>query len=135
MTGMTFAVRRTCQGAASGLYALSAHAWMRMTSRRMSPSDVEMVLNYGKVHFVKKCKTFVVGRRQLRQFPQLSERLSTVLGTHVLTSHDNTILTVYKNQKLRSLHGGRRGGRHRRGQLRRLTVQGRRGSFSEATNA
>ena len=104
---------------------LTRHARLRMTARRISPGDVTLALRYGRRARVGAGTMYVVGRREIAR-PEGPPELRRLDGLHVLvTPDDGTVITTYRNRRLRGLRAARRR-RRRRFRTHRTLRRGRR---------
>jgi len=81
-------------------YAVTNHAWSRMTARAITKKNVEAVLKWGKKVYLRGAKVFVLGEKEIKKVLKISnEKLNTLNGIQVVCStNEKVILTVYKNR-------------------------------------
>jgi len=90
---------------------VTRHARERMDSRGLTSKKVQRVLNYGRIAYVRGAAIYAVGRKEIERFSREGVDLSDIEGVHVVCV-SGTILTVYRNRRLRGLRPrGRRGRR------------------------
>lgn len=89
-------------------YRVSDHAWARMSARRLSPADVETVLQFGRRVWARGARIFVIGRREVEQYRAAGLDLARYEGLHVVCSRYGAVMTVYRNRDLSGLRRGRR---------------------------
>ena len=90
-------------------HELSKHAWMRMGGRGLSPKAVRMVLDYGRVTYVRGAEIHAIGRKEVALYRSAGIDLAPYEGLQVVCSHDGTIMTVYRNHDFRGLKPRGRG--------------------------
>ena len=77
-------------------YRISSHAARRMAQRNLSVGDIALVLRFGRKEHCTGVEFFFLGERDV---PQGQEReLERLVGTTVVAA-DESILTVYRNEK------------------------------------
>lgn len=87
-----------------GSYAVTRHAWARMSARSISPSALRAVLELGRRVHTRGAVVRVIGRKEVERAGGVRGALGGLEGLHVVCSPDETmILTVYKNRSLRGL--------------------------------
>lgn len=74
-----------------------------MAERRITESDIGLVLAYGRVYYKDGMRVFAIGRRDAVGIPVTERRLRAVTGLQVCTSQDGTIISVYRNHDVRTL--------------------------------
>jgi len=83
---------------------LTHHARSRMGSRHIKPTDVAIVMDYGRSYYVRGAVIYVMGRREViscRNDRMISDNIK---GLQVVCAPDNdTVITVYRNNDLRPL--------------------------------
>ena len=94
---------------------LTCHAAERMQFRDISEEEIEEVLAYGREVCTRGAVVYAIGRCEIGRWAAEGIDLSKHDGLQVVTAHDGTILTVYRNRNFRSLRSGLGRGRHRRG--------------------
>ena len=103
------ATSRTHSGMGSSALAgvvITNHAWERMCGRRLSPSDLELVLEFGRECPGKKCITYAVGRNEVARHRARGLDLSALEGVQVVTVESGgalVVITVYRNSDFRAL--------------------------------
>jgi hypothetical protein len=76
-------------------FHVSKHAEMRMAQRNLTPEEIEVVLQHGRVEYRTGAKFFFLAKRNL---PQAETRdLERLVGATVITAQ-NVILTVYRDR-------------------------------------
>jgi hypothetical protein len=76
----------------------TTHALKRMNDRGFTRQDVMLALAIGKKFYARDTLFVFLGRRALKDFGNLVERLEGL--TLVMDPKTNTLLTVYRNRKL-----------------------------------
>lgn len=94
-------------------YALSHHAWQRMSRRGLSPDAIGRVIDFGRVAYVRGAMIYAVGRKEVERFSRDGIRLSDVEGLQVVCTEDGVIMTAYRNHDFRGLRPRRRRNRRR----------------------
>ena len=92
--------------------AITRHARMRMTARRISKTTLSAVLEYGRVVYVRGAKIYVIGRKEVTKFLRRGVELAEFEGIHVVCNPEGVVLTTYRNRDFRGLRP--RGRRYRR---------------------
>ena len=95
--------------------AITKHARMRMTARRISGTALSAVIEYGRVAYVRGAKIYVIGRKEVMTFLRKGIDLADFEGIHVVCSSDGAVMTAYRNRDLRGLRP--RGRRYHRRQV------------------
>lgn len=94
---------------------ITAHARIRMTTRRVSETALSAVIEYGRVAYVRGAKIYVIGRKEVKEFLRKGIGLADFEGIHVVCSPDGAVMTTYRNRDFRGLRP--RGRRHHRKQV------------------
>lgn len=89
------------------VFKLSAHARDRMSARRVSLLDLELVLSHGRMRYLRGARIFALGRKEVLNHRAERRALQRLEGLQIVTSLDGTIMTVYKNRDFRTLRPGR----------------------------
>lgn len=79
------------------MMVMSRHAQQRMQTRHISAADVETVVRYGRTFYSRDAIIKVIGRREAEH----DRSLARLDGLHVILSHDNHVITTYRNRKFR----------------------------------
>lgn len=89
--------------------AITRHARMRMTARRIPKTALSAVLEYGRVVYVRGAKIYVIGRKEVTKFLRRGVELADFEGIHVVCTPEGVVLTTYRNRNFRGLrpHGRR----------------------------
>jgi hypothetical protein len=95
---------------------LTDHAWSRMCRRGIAPSDVQRVLEHGRVVHTRGARFHVIGKREVKCGRRNGLDLRDLDGIQVLCAEDGSVITVYRNRDLRNLQ--RRPRRRRPGHRR-----------------
>lgn len=85
---------------------LTVHARRRMTARRISRTQVNLVVEYGRMKYVKGARYHSVGRNEVAKHLGRGVDLRAVEGIHVVacTRTDFVeVITVYRNHNFRGL--------------------------------
>ena len=77
---------------------LTNHARVRMAQRRITPDDIAIVLQYGRVFYAKGAVIHIVGRLEAERFLHVID-LSHLDGVHVVCSLSAAVLTVYRDRQ------------------------------------
>ena len=95
---------------------LTDHARSRMSGRSIAPSDVQRVLDHGRVVHTRGARFHVIGKREVKRGRRDGLDLRDLDGIQVLCAEDGSVITVYRNRDLRDLgrRPRRRRPRHRR---------------------
>lgn len=81
---------------------LSIHAQQRLAQRNLDESAIEYVLMHGRVIRRTGIRFYVLRARDIPRQDRRESAISRLIGTTILVSRDETIITVYRNR--RSLH-------------------------------
>lgn len=87
---------------------LTTHASKRMCGRRMSMTEVDFVLSYGRCTHVRGADIYALGRREAARLKAKGIDASALQGIQVVCSTDGAVLTVYRNNDFRGLKPNRR---------------------------
>lgn len=87
------------------------HAQMRMGQRGISERCVVMVLRYGRTVHARGTVYRVIGHKEVVRCAERGIDVSDADGVHVLTAPDGSVVTTYRNHKLRKIRPSKR--RHR----------------------
>ena len=87
---------------------LTKHARQRMDSRRIGEVAVAACVAYGRVCHTRGAIIYVVGRREVERWRHRGIDLRRHEGIHVVCTPERTVLTVYRNRRLRDLRPYRR---------------------------
>ena len=88
---------------------ITTHALKRMNSRGISLDAVLATLMFGRTIHGRGAVTYVIGRKEVKQFGEETVSLSDYEGIHVICSKDWVVLTTYRNRDFRGLRSsGRR---------------------------
>ena len=82
---------------------ITTHARMRMMARRISETALSVVIDYGRVVYVRGAKIYVIGRKEVTKFLRQGVELADYEGIHVVCSTEGVILTTYRNRDFRGL--------------------------------
>ncbi|MBK8799145.1 MAG: hypothetical protein IPM07_23835 [Anaerolineales bacterium] len=90
--------RQSAHRADDATLRLSAHAWLRIHQRGLSPEDVALVLRYGRRFFAADAEIYFLGDRDL---PCAEERNAGRLrGVGVILSQAQpNVITVWRNRR------------------------------------
>jgi len=84
--------------------ALTHHAVMRMRQRGLRAQAIEAALAYGRVVYKHGAVVHILGKREVRLLSTRGLNLSDFVNLHVVCGHDGSVLTVYRNEDLKSIH-------------------------------
>lgn len=84
-------------------FVFTHHAEERMSSRRISASDIENVITYGRRSNIRGAVIYVIGVKEVKLYKTLGINLDRCEGIHVVCSNDDLVITVYRNHDLRGL--------------------------------
>ena len=94
------------ENAASSTYLpkITAHAWTRMGARRLNSRTVDMVLNFGRVVYVRGAAIHVIGKKEVEKLSRQGLDVGDCEGVQVVCTPDcDTVITVYRNHDFRGL--------------------------------
>jgi hypothetical protein len=92
----------------AGGMAMTEHAQIRMSSRRLSESAVQVALAHGREVHTRGAMLFAIGKKEVAKARRDGTDISRFEGVHVVCTSDGCILTVYRNRDLRGLRPSRR---------------------------
>jgi hypothetical protein len=75
---------------------VSRHAASRMAQRNIQPSDLSLVLRFGRVEYRAGAEFYFLGRRDIPDGMELT--LERLIGATVVVTHGQ-IATVYRNRR------------------------------------
>jgi len=82
-------------------YALTNHAWRRMTSRGLSKHAVDAALIYGQVAYARGAEIHIIGKRDVEKYARTGIDLRPFENVHVVCSpNNNVVYTVYRNREM-----------------------------------
>lgn len=80
---------------------LTNHAAMRMASRGIKQWQVNQVMQYGRISYVRSSTIYAIGKKEIKEYGKFLEKCN---GIHVLCSSDsNVVITTYRNQDMKGL--------------------------------
>lgn len=79
---------------------LTDHGRRRMAQRGVRPHQLTAVLSWGRRAMVRGVEIYVVGHREVRSASEQGVDLADLEGLHVVCSHNDVVLTVYRNKQL-----------------------------------
>lgn len=83
---------------------LTQHASLRMGSRRISLSDIAVVMSYGRSFHVRGAVVYAMGRREMASCESDGIRPEGIRGLQVICAPDSDeVITVYRNSDFRRL--------------------------------
>ena len=96
-------------------YAMTDHAWRRMTARGLSQRAVDAVLTYGRTVHARGAEIHALGRREVEKHSSSILDLRPFEGLQVVCVPDQGIvMTIYRNSDFDGLFKRNpRRGRHR----------------------
>lgn len=74
------------------------HAWRRMSQRRISPADIEAVIDHGRRGHRHGALIYFVGRREVAWWRGRKVDLSGQEGIHVVVDRAGRVLTAWRNR-------------------------------------
>jgi len=80
---------------------LSRHARQRMEKRGIREGVIETVIRYGRCYLERGAEIYVVGSKEIRRHRKEGIDLSRLNGIHVVCAADGTVMTAYRNNRLR----------------------------------
>lgn len=84
--------------------SMTQHASLRMGSRRISLSDVAVVMNYGHSFHVRGAVVYAMGRRELASCRSDGVPTQGIKGLQVICApNSDEVITVYRNNDFRRL--------------------------------
>ncbi len=76
------------------------HALLRGAQRNITPAQMRLVAAYGRVVYVGNAIHLFFGRREVEDYRrELGGVVDHLCGTVVVCSHDDVILTAYRNSR------------------------------------
>jgi hypothetical protein len=76
------------------------HALLRGAQRNITPAQMRLVAAYGRVVYVGNAIHLFFGRREMEDYRrELGCVVDYLCGTVVVCSHDDVILTAYRNSR------------------------------------
>jgi hypothetical protein len=87
---------------------ISDHARRRMDSRRLSFTDVQAALDFGRTVYTRGAAIHVIGRKEVQHWLARGIDLTPCEGVHVVCTTAGHVLTTYRNRDLRGLRPCRR---------------------------
>ena len=91
---LEFDINRSWVPSASGTFVMSDHAMQRMFSRSLSPETIRLTLHHGDPAYGDGVRIYRVGKRQIAC---VGENLREIKRMYVISDHEGTIATVYRN--------------------------------------
>ena len=82
---------------------ITAHAEARMTERKLTRTDIEAALSFGREVHTRGITIFAVGQKEVKMALLQKLDISKLEGIHVLCSRDGDVVTTYRNFDLRGL--------------------------------
>ena len=94
-------------------FRLSQHAIKRMSQRAISPEQIRMALEYGRLIHSRNAKFYVVGKKEVQRHIREGLDLRMMEGLQVVVNEKkNLVMTVYKSRDFRQIRPQRRQQRH-----------------------
>lgn len=88
---------------------ITRHARFRMDQRGIHPTDIDLVLKYGRKTHSRRAWYYVIGQKEIKRFGDLCPALKELDGLHVVMDGERTnILTVYRNHDWRRIRPAKR---------------------------
>lgn len=84
-------------------FALTRHAWERMSGRGFSPEMIRKVLEFGREKHVRGASIYAVGRKEITEYEKKGFDLKGLDGLQVVCGEDGSIITAYRNKDFRGL--------------------------------
>lgn len=107
-------MRATCE-TMSAMSGLTNHAVTRMQQRRVSETDIDLVIGYGRVFHTPAAEIFVVGQAEIRKYDRVPEMSPALNGLHVICDRDTgAVITVYRDKSFRRASFASQGRRYSR---------------------
>ena len=72
------------------------HAEIRMQQRRISQTDIEAVVTYGREFHHADAVIYVIGRREVRAYSKVAD-LTQLQGLHAIVGPRGELITTYRN--------------------------------------
>ena len=82
---------------------ITYHAEMRMCQRGICADTLELILQFGRKIRSKGAIFYVIGKKEIQRYCQVEPKLRNMEGMQVLTTHEGTVITTYRNKNLRSI--------------------------------
>ena len=94
-------------------WTISQHAWMRMGARGISHSDLERVIRFGRIKYVRGARIYAFGKKESGRLCNQGLRFEGLIGLQVVCTPENHVLTVYRNGDFSKLRPKRKRARKR----------------------
>jgi hypothetical protein len=105
-------MRANCE-TISAVPGLTDHAVTRMQQRRVSETDIDVAIGYGRVFHTPAAEIFVVGQSEIRKYDRVPEMSPALNGLHVICDrHTGAVITVYRDKSFRRAAFASQGRRH-----------------------
>ncbi len=92
----------------------SDHALDRMSRRRIAPNLAQTVVALGREIHTRGATVYFIGRDEVEREKTTGSDLRPLEGLCVVCSREGTVLTVYRNRRLKGLRRCQRGRNYRR---------------------
>ena len=89
-------------------YILTDHALQRMTGRRITLSEINDVLAYGRKTHTRGAAVYAIGRKEIAYYRQFGTDLTELDGLQVVCNQEGVVMTAYRNKDFRGLRPRRR---------------------------
>ncbi|HAE42372.1 MAG TPA: hypothetical protein DCG34_05555 [Clostridiales bacterium] len=98
-------MNNACYSAVTPLVTnITTHAVLRMGSRRIRPADVDIVINYGRMSYVRGAVIYAIGRKEMAFCQKKGITCRRAQGLQVVCApDDDTVITVYRNNDFKGL--------------------------------
>lgn len=79
------------------------HAETRMSQRGICFDTLDLILQFGRKIRSKGAIFYVIGKKEIVKYSKIEPKIKDMEGMQVLTNHEGTVITTYRNKNLRSI--------------------------------
>jgi len=81
----------------------SQHAQIREAQRGISPKQVVLAYQYGRLIYSRRAIYHVIGSKEIQKYGSIEPELKAMNGVQLVMSSNGTILTAFRNKDLRKV--------------------------------
>ena len=81
----------------------SQHARMREGQRGISPKQVVLAFQYGRIIHARRAVYHVIGNKEIEKYGSIEPELKVMNGVQLVMSSNGTVLTAFRNKDLRKV--------------------------------
>lgn len=83
---------------------LTIHAHKRAAKRGITSAHIAHILKFGRKRYQNKAIYYTIGHKEISKYQKLCSALKDMNGMHLVTALDGSIITLFRNKKLKLQH-------------------------------